>query len=169
MRRPTEGSFSLEGSREMSLGQEIDALVETCRRDVPNCVGVGVVDLSTGMMLRSETSSDLGDDLVELLGAATVELLQGRVVRQVEELVRARRGTAEPEHYVEEMLLQGPGLVHLFLRSRRHPDLALGVACARSVKIGLLFSQARRALREFDDRGGAAAVDATGAAAGEPS
>ncbi|HEX2807291.1 MAG TPA: hypothetical protein VHN80_14095 [Kineosporiaceae bacterium] len=70
----------------MQLGQALGALVGACRKDVSDCVAAGAVDLSTGMMLSSDSLKDHPSDAVELLAAATVELFQGRAVRLVEKM-----------------------------------------------------------------------------------
>jgi hypothetical protein len=139
----------------MTLREAIVGLVGACRRDVVDCVGVGVVDLSTGGMLHSDTVDELPADLLELMGAATVDLFQGRAVRAVERAMSERRGgdhwnASQEGHAFEEILVRSPHQVHLFLRSRRHPDLALAVVCSGTVKLGLLLAGARGLLRDFD-------------------
>ena len=134
----------------MQLGQAIRTLVGACRQDVSDCVAAGAVDLSTGMMLSSDTLDDHSSDAVELLAAATLELFQGRAVRLVEQMRKGQRGVTGDSHYFQEILVNSTNSVHLFLRSHRYPDIAVGIVCTPDVKVGLLFAQARRIVRDFD-------------------
>jgi hypothetical protein len=147
----------------MDLDRAIDALVGDCRREVPDYAGVGVVDLSTGAMLHCDTVAELPAELTELLAASTVDLFAGRAVRHVTAAMAARHDQSdEAGHGFEEILVRSPHVVHLFLRSRRRPDLALGLVCSRSVKVGLLLIRAQQVLRDFD----AALADRAGLANG---
>jgi hypothetical protein len=135
----------------MDLSQAIGNLVEACRRDVPDCIAAGVVDLSTGRMLHSDTADGHPSEVLEVLAAATVDLFQGRATRRVEGVWRQRRGVVDEGHYFEEILVHSTNLVHLFVRSRSRADLAVGIVCAKGVKVGILFAQARAIVRDFDD------------------
>ena len=134
----------------MLLGQAVGALVGSCRQDVSDCVAAGAVDLSSGTMLSSDTLDDHSSDAVELLAAATVELFQGRAVRLVEQMRNRQRSTLDEGHHFQEILVNSTNSVHLFIRSQRYPDIAVGIVCTRDVKVGLLFAQARRIVRDFD-------------------
>jgi hypothetical protein len=134
----------------MQLGREVGALVRACRRDISDCIAAGAVDLSSGMMLSSDTLDDHSSDAIELLAAATVELLQGRAVRLVEQMRKGQRGVTDDGHYFQEIVVNSTNSVHLFLRSTGYPDIAVGIVCTTDVKVGLLFAQARRIVRDFD-------------------
>jgi hypothetical protein len=139
----------------MSLDRAIGALVEACRRELPEYAGAAVVDLSTGSMLGHHSVAAFSAELVELLAASTVEMLQGRAVRRVDEAIHAHRGEPVDEHAFQEVLVRSAAVVHLFLRSHSRPDLAVVLVCTRSVKVGLLLVRAQEVLRDFD-----AALDA---------
>jgi hypothetical protein len=134
----------------MKLSLAVEHLVEACRQDVPDCIGAGVVDLSTGMMLDSDTVDDHPGEVLEILAAATVDMFQGRAVREVEQMWKSRRGDSDDRHSFQEILINSTNLVHLFIRSRRYSDIAVTVVCRNTVKVGLLFAQARRIVRDFD-------------------
>ena len=136
----------------MNLTHAVHSTVASFRRDVPDYVASGVVDLSTGMLLASDTVDAHPQELLDVLAAATVDLLQGRTVVQVENLWRERRGDgAGDRHYFQELLVQSDNLVHLFLRSRSNEDLVGVVVCRRPVNVGLLFAMARQSMHELVD------------------
>ena len=135
----------------MSLSQSITQLVQSARRELPDCIGAAVVDLSTGMLLSAQTRDNHPHEILDVLSAATADLFQGRQVRRIEELWRRQRGeTDDPGGSFQEILINSRRLAHLFVRSNREPDLVLTLVCAREVNVGMLLAQARVLLRDFD-------------------
>lgn len=134
----------------MNLTQVINNTLKAFRRDVPDYVGAGVVDMSTGMLLAVETVDNHPRDILDILAAATADLFQGKTVTQIEDLWKKTRGVTEDQHYFQEMLVNSENLVHLFMRSKTNPDIVAVVICTRKVNIGMLFSQARQVMREMD-------------------
>ena len=136
----------------MNLTQAVRSTVASFRRDVPDYVASGVVDMSTGMLLAADTVDAHPEEILEVLAAATVDLLQGRTVVQVENLWRERRGEAAGDrHYFQEVLVQSDNLVHLFLRSPADENLVGVVVCRRPVNVGLLFAMARQSMHDLVD------------------
>jgi len=135
----------------MNLTQAVHSTVESFRRDVPDYVASGVVDMSTGMLLAADTVDDHPEEILDVLAAATVDLLQGRTVVQVEDMWRERRGAAAAgdRHYFQEVLVQSDNLVHLFMRSPANQDLVGVVVCRRPVNVGMLFTMARQGMHEL--------------------
>ena len=134
----------------MNLTQAVHSTVESFRRDVPDYVASGVVDMSTGMLLAADTVDDHPEEILDVLAAATVDLLQGRTVVQVENMWKERRGAAAGDrHYFQEVLVQSDNLVHLFMRSPANQDLVGVVVCRRPVNVGMLFTMARQGMHEL--------------------
>lgn len=137
----------------MNLTQAVHSTVESFRRDVPDYVASGVVDMSTGMLLAADTVDNHPEEILDVLAAATVDLLQGRTVVQVENMWKERRGQqvggAGDRHYFQEVLVQSDNLVHLFMRSQSNEDLVGVVVCRRPVNVGLLFTMARQGMHEL--------------------
>jgi hypothetical protein len=138
----------------MTLTQAVHSTVQSFRRDVPEYVASGVVDLTTGMLLAADTVDAHPQEVLDVLAAATVDLLQSRSVIQIEEMWRDRRGVVpgpDDRHYFQEVLVQSENLVHLFLRSPENDDLVGVVICRKPVNVGLLFTMARASMHELRD------------------
>lgn len=135
----------------MNLTQAVHSTVQSFRRDVPDYVASGVVDMSTGMLLAADTVESHPQEILDVLAAATVDLLQGRTVVQVENMWRERRNNAGQRHYFQEVLVQSDNLVHLFLRSEANQDLVGVVICRRPVNVGMLFTMARQGMHELHE------------------
>jgi predicted regulator of Ras-like GTPase activity (Roadblock/LC7/MglB family) len=137
----------------MNLTQVVNNALKAFRRDVPEYLASGVVDLSTGMLLDADTVDDHPRDILDMLAAATADLFQGRTVTQIEQMWREQRGMVGDDvaHYFQEILIYSHNLVHLFLRSPANPEIVAAVVCRRNVNIGMLFAQARQGMRELDE------------------
>jgi hypothetical protein len=135
----------------MNLTQAVNNALKAFRRDVPDYLASGVVDMSTGMLLAVETVDDHPREILDVVAAASADLFQGRTVTQIEELWRERRGVVEDEHYFQEILIYSKNLVHLFMRSERNGDIVVAIVCRRSVNVGMLFAQARQVMRQLEE------------------
>lgn len=134
----------------MNLTQVVSNTLKALRRDTPDFVGAGFVDMSTGMLLAVDTVDDHPREILEVLAAATADLFQGRAVTQIENMWKQQRGVSESRHYFQEILIYSDNIVHLFVRSQRNSDVAAVIVCNRAVNVGMLFAQVRQIMREFD-------------------
>lgn len=135
----------------MNLTQVVNNALKAFRRDVPEYLASGIVDMSTGMLLDADTIDDHPRDILDMLAAATADIFQGRTVTQIEQMWREQRGMPEEGHYFQEILIYSSNLVHLFLRSPTNAELVAAVVCRRNVNIGMLFAQARQGMRELEE------------------
>jgi hypothetical protein len=134
----------------VNQAQIIGNTIKEFRENVPDYVGCGFVDLSTGMLLDVDTVEKYPREILDVVAAATAHLFEGRNVVQIEGLWKQYRGQADGGHYFKEILVNSDHLVHLFMRSTSDPDIAVVVLCTREVRVGMLFAQARQVMREYD-------------------
>jgi hypothetical protein len=134
----------------VNQAQIIGNTIKEFRENVPDYVGCGFVDLSTGMLLDVDTVEKYPREILDVVAAATAHLFEGRNVVQIEGLWKQYRGQADGGHYFKEILVNSDHLVHLFMRSTSDPDIAAVVLCTREVRVGMLFAQARQVMREYD-------------------
>jgi hypothetical protein len=134
----------------VNQAQIIGNTIKEFRENVPDYVGCGFVDLSTGMLLDVDTVEKYPREILDVVAAATAHLFEGRNVVQIEGLWKQYRGQSEGGHYFKEILVNSDHLVHLFMRSTSDPDIAAVVLCTREVRVGMLFAQARQVMREYD-------------------
>ncbi len=134
----------------MNRTQIITNTVKEFRANVPDYVGCGFVDMSTGMLLAVDTVDNHPREILDVVAAATADLFDGKNVAQIEDLWNRTRGATDGGHYFKEILVNSDNLVHLFMRSTSNPEIAAVVICTRKVSIGMLFAQARQVMREFE-------------------
>lgn len=130
-----------------SLADRVNSLVAALRVEVPDYVASGVVDMSTGMLLAVDTVDSHPSEVLDLLGAATFDLFQGRNVVTIENMFKERRGVQTSAHYFQEILVNSENLVHLFIRMPSNEDVVAVVVARKTVNIGMLFVSTRRVVK----------------------
>lgn len=133
----------------MNLTQMVDTTLKSFRQDIPEYVGSGVIDLSTGMLLGYDTLDEQPREILDVMGAAIADLFAGRTISQIESMWRHHHQAADGRRSLQEVLIRSAGLVLLLLHSP-HDDIVTAVVCRRDVNIGMLLAQARHVMREFD-------------------
>ncbi len=69
----------------------LDDAIASAHDGVPDCLAVGLIDMTTGLLLGSKTAEPCSPELVDLVAAATGELFQGPNVTAIEMLFRKER------------------------------------------------------------------------------
>ena len=125
----------------------LDKAVRGAQTAVPECLAVGYVDMSTGMLLAVNTVDSHPNEVLDLVAAATADLFQGPSVSSIEQLFRRSRGHAEDgKHYFQEIVVFSDSLLHIFLRGKKHQSQAICFVCRGSVNVGMALTKARLAL-----------------------
>lgn len=114
---------------------------------VPECVAVGFVDMTTGMLLAVKTVDSHPQEVLDLVAAATGEIFQGTNVSAIEKLFKKSRGLADDNHhYFQEILIMSDNLIHVFQRCKKNESLVLVTVCRGSANLGMVLTKARASL-----------------------
>lgn len=128
----------------------LDVLLSKAQQEVPECVAVGYVDMSTGMLLGVKTLDSHPQEVLDLVAAATADLFQGKSVVTIERMFRRSRGQPEDaRHYFNEIIIFSENLIHVFLRSKNRGNEALCFVTRSSANIGMVISRSRVAAAEL--------------------
>ena len=126
---------------------QLQNALQKSMRDIPDCVAAGYVELSTGMLLAVKTIDSHPHEVLELVAAASAELMQGSTVTAIEKLFRRTRGVKDDgQHYFQEMLVFSDSLLHVFLRARTNHDHIACFVCRKSVNVGMVLTKTRLAM-----------------------
>jgi hypothetical protein len=129
----------------------LDSTLSKAQQEVPECVAVGFVDMSTGMLLAVRTVDSHPQEVLDLVAAATADLFQGRSVSAIEKLFRKSRGqTEDGHHYFNEIVVLSDNLLHIFERSKKNSNHAAVFVTRASANIGMVLSKARVMMRELE-------------------
>lgn len=125
----------------------LDKALITAQTQVPECLAVGYVDMSTGMLLSVRTVDSHPSEVLDLVAAATADLFQGTNVTAIEQLFKKSRGTTQDDrHYFKEMLIFSENLLHVFMRGKKNADHALVIVCRGTANVGMVLTKSRLAL-----------------------
>ncbi len=129
----------------------LDAAMNKAQASVPECLAIGLVDMTTGMLLGVRTVDSHPSEVLDLVAAATADLFQGQSVTAIEILFRKSRGQAEStDHYFQEIIIFSDNLLHIFLRSKINPDQVSVFVCRGTVNIGMALTKSRLNSRELE-------------------
>ena len=129
----------------------LEKAINTASSQVPECVAVGYVDMSTGMLLAVKTVDSHPAEVLDLVAAATADLFQGPSVTAIEKLFRKSRGVAQDDkHYFQEIIVFSSNLLHVFQRGKKHQNHAIVYVCRASANIGMVISKTRAALASVE-------------------
>jgi len=118
---------------------------------VPECVAMGYVDASSGMLLGIRTVDSHPREVIDLVAAATADLFNGANVSMIERLFKKARGLQDDgHHYFQEMIVNSDNLVHVFLRSKQVPDYIAVFVCRRTVNLGMALTKARMIMPQLE-------------------
>lgn len=125
----------------------LDKALNAAQSQVPECLAIGYVDMSTGMLLGVKTVDSHPSEVLDLVAAATADLFQGSNVTAIEQLFKKSRGVPQDNrHYFREILVFSENLIHVFLRGKRNTDHALVFVCRASANVGMVLTKSRLAL-----------------------
>lgn len=129
----------------------LDTALSKVQQEVPECVAVGYVDMTTGMLLGVRTLDSHPQEVLDLVAAATADLFQGKSVTAIEKLFRKSRGQGEDgRHYFNEIIVFSENLLHVFLRTRKKANQAVVFVTRASANIGMVLSKSRVALGDVE-------------------
>ncbi|MCB1020500.1 MAG: hypothetical protein H6509_06685 [Bryobacterales bacterium] len=132
----------------------LDQALSKAQNDVPECLAVGYVDMTTGMLLAVKTLDSHPQEVLDLVAAATADLFQGKSVTAIEQIFRRSRGQAEDgAHYFQEILVFSSNLIHVFIRGKKHPEQAAVFVCRAGANIGMVLSKSRGSMAAIEAAG----------------
>lgn len=128
----------------------INEMCEQLVSSVTDAIAANVVDLSSGMMLGGHFQSNFTTDHFEAVSAAATSLYRGKETLRVEELVKAQRGETDSDmHYVEEVQMSTPGVLH-FMKRIPGKEAVLILVTKASGNIGMGWSALKGKLKDFE-------------------
>ncbi len=129
----------------------LDTVLAKVQQEIPECVAVGLVDMSTGMLLGVRTLDSHPQEVLDLVAAATADLFEGKSVIAIEKMFRKSRGQPEDgRHYFREIIVFSENLLHVFLRSKKTATQAVCFVTRASANVGMVLSKSRVALGEVE-------------------
>ena len=129
----------------------LDAALSKAQQAVPECVAVGYVDMSTGMLLGVKTVDSHPREVLDLVAAATADMFQGKSVVAIEKMFRKSRGQPEDgRHYFNEMVVFSENLLHVFVRGKKKTQQATVFVMRATANIGMALVKSRSSAADVE-------------------
>lgn len=123
----------------------LDAAIAEGVKSVPDAVAVGMVDMTTGMLIGVKTVDSHPQEVLDLVAAATSDLFQGSNVISIERLFKQSRGQAEDDrHFFQEIVVLSDNLIHVFVRGKENQDHVIVFVCRASANLGMVLTKSRQ-------------------------
>ncbi len=126
-------------------------LNEICQHvvsDVQDAVACGVVDLNTGMMMGvHHIIPHFTQSYLDAVAAAAVEMMRGRTVKRVEQLLSKQRGV-EIKDAFEEVFLSSPNVYH-FMTLIRNKQTLVVLVTKKTTNQGMGWASLRASIPEI--------------------
>lgn len=126
----------------------VETILTKTMREVPKVVAVGIVDMSTGMLLGVKTVDSHPQEILDLVAAATKDLFEGDNVTMIENTFKRMRGVTSDERYFKEIIVTSTNLLHIFARIKSMQSMILTVVCRAETSLGLALMKTRAICQE---------------------
>jgi hypothetical protein len=133
------------------LTNALDRSLHLAMNQIPECVAVGYVDITTGTLLSVKTVDSHPQEVLDLVSATTADLFQGANVTAIETMFKRARGiNVDTPHYFQEIVVFSENLLHMFLRCKRNVNHVLVFVCRKSANVGMVIAKSRIALSSVE-------------------
>lgn len=116
--------------------------------DVDGALAVGVVDLSSGMMMAvHHTVPYFTQDYLDAVAAASVDMFRGRLVSRIEQLLSKQRGS-EIKGTFQEMFINSTNVFH-FMKVIEGKEAVVIMVTKKTTNQGMGWSSLKLALADI--------------------
>ena len=117
----------------------LDDALRFTMSEIPNCIAVGAVDLTTGTLLAIQAEEARSQEMLNIVTATVTELFEAPLLQAFAEIYAAGTDAAAAAgRQFTELLLLNNQHNYLLLRGRSHPSLAVIVVTTKETPVGLL-------------------------------
>jgi hypothetical protein len=126
----------------------LNTICQDVVNDVQDALACGVVDLNTGMLMGiHHTVPYFTQSYLDAVAAAAVEMIRGRTVRRVEQVLSKHRGTEVKDSF-EEIFIASKNVYHFMALIREKQSLVVLVT-KKSTSQGMGWASLRNALDDI--------------------
>ncbi|MGB3315626.1 MAG: hypothetical protein WBB85_14550 [Albidovulum sp.] len=122
----------------------LDSTLQMTMGVLPECVASGYIDLESGLLLGVHTVDPHPQEVLDTLVTATVDLFQGSNVVAMGKMFQAPGDS--PKGCFNEVIMFSDDHIHVFLRTRKHPEHVICFVCRKSANPGMVLTRARLAI-----------------------
>ncbi len=121
-------------------------LMNEMLRDVEGAIGAAVVDVETGLMLAVAHSAPyFTQTYLDAVAAAAVEMIRGRNIRAVEDMLSTQRGH-EVKNSITEIQMTTDGTFHFMATGKTKKNVLVVLITTRKANLGMGWAAVRSRL-----------------------
>ncbi len=114
--------------------------------DVDSALGCAVVDLTSGLLLGVHHNVPyFTQSYLDTVAAAAVDMMRGKNVRAIEDMISNMRGTEE-EQMIQEIQMTTLNTYHFMAVVPKKPDALVVLITSKKANLGMGWSAVRRSL-----------------------
>lgn len=127
---------------------KLNSVCQQIVSDVDGAIAVGVVDVSSGMMMGVHHSVPyFTQDYLDAVAAAAVDMFRGRTVSRIEQLLSKVRG-AEVKNTFKEVFINSDNVFH-FMKLVEGKDAVVVMVTKKTTNQGMGWSSLKMALPDI--------------------
>jgi predicted regulator of Ras-like GTPase activity (Roadblock/LC7/MglB family) len=129
----------------------LDQALDDALNSVPECLVVGYLNLTTGVLVGVRTASNHPQEALDLVSTVAAGLFDDANLSAVERWMVAGQDTDEGgDAGVQELVVMSDRFLHLFTRCKANRDHAAVFVARKSANIGLAITRSRKAANALD-------------------
>ncbi len=118
--------------------------------DVDSAVACSVVDLTTGLILGiNHTIPYFTNSYLDAVAAAAVEMMRGKNIRAIEDMLSSMRGTEKQTNLIEEVQMTTKGTYHFMAVIPEKPNALVVLITTKKANLGMGWAAIRKALPQL--------------------
>lgn len=129
----------------------LDEALRNAILDIPNCIAMGAVDLTSGTLLALHSEQERSQEMLNILTTTITEMFEAPLLQAFSEIYAPNpdESPARETQFTELLLLNNHNNF-LLLRGRKRPDLAVIVITKKDTPAGLLMMKAIAAMANIE-------------------
>lgn len=124
----------------------LDDALQHAVLDIPNCIAIGAVDLTSGTLLALQSEQERPQEMLNVLTATITEMFEAPLLQAFAEIYAPAADDAARSNQFTELLLLNNHHNYLLLRGRKRQELAVIVITKKDTPAGLLMMKALAAM-----------------------
>jgi len=125
-------------------------LMNDMQKNVDGALGAAAVDVDTGLMLAAAHSVPyFTQTYLDAVAAAAVEMIRGKNIRAVEDLLSSQRGE-EVKNSIEEVQMTTGGTYHFMATCKKKKNILVVLITTKKANLGMGWSAVRSRLEAIE-------------------
>jgi hypothetical protein len=129
----------------------LDEALKNTMSEIPNCIAVGAVDLTTGTLLAIQAEQERSQEMLNVMTTTITELFEAPLLQAFSEIYAPDSDNSGGSRQFTELLLMNAHHNYLLLRGRRRPECAIVVITRKETSAGMLMMKAMALMPDVEN------------------